>query len=44
MRRVKLALDPHLLLNPDKIITVNPNSKEPWAAWPMLLQSGTPRP
>ncbi|KAF5095741.1 hypothetical protein DV451_004547 [Geotrichum candidum] len=29
MRRVKLALDPHLLLNPDKIITVNPNSKEP---------------
>lgn len=29
MRRIKLALDPHRLLNPDKIITVNPNSKEP---------------
>lgn len=29
MRRVKKALDPLCLLNPDKIVTINPKSKEP---------------
>lgn len=29
MRRIKKSLDPLCLLNPDKIITINPDSKEP---------------
>lgn len=29
MRRVKKSLDPLSLLNPDKIVTINPNSPEP---------------
>ncbi|KAH3674736.1 hypothetical protein WICMUC_003072, partial [Wickerhamomyces mucosus] len=28
MRRIKLSLDPHRLLNPDKIFKIDPNDHE----------------